>query len=98
MLGAVPAAPRGVGLGDGLVLLAEESDGRGRELLEAMARQVDEGSALSAAMKETGRFPAYVCGLIEVGEAAGRTRPCPLCPGTTRTGCGWTAACPRCGC
>ena len=63
----------GVGLGDGLALLAEESDRRGRELLEAMARQVDEGSSLSAAMKETGRFPAYVCGLIEVGETAGRT-------------------------
>lgn len=63
----------GVGLGDGLTLLSEESDRRSRELLESMARQVDEGAPLSAAMKETGRFPAYVCGLIEVGETAGRT-------------------------
>lgn len=63
----------GVGLGNGLALLSEESDGRGREWLESMARQVDEGAPLSAAMRETGRFPAYVCGLIEVGETAGRT-------------------------
>ena len=63
----------GVGLGDALALLGEESDRANQELLNAMARQVDDGSTLAAAMKETERFPAYVCGLIEVGETAGRT-------------------------
>ena len=63
----------GVGMGDALALLGEESDRSGRELLEAMARQVDDGDSLSAAMRAAGRFPAYVCGLIEVGEASGRT-------------------------
>ena len=35
-------------------------------------RSLDFGSTLSAAMRETGRFPVYVCGLVEVGERAGR--------------------------
>ena len=63
----------GVGLGDALALLSEESDRANQELLKTMARQVDDGSGLAAAMKEAGCFPAYVCGLIDVGETAGRT-------------------------
>ena len=63
----------GVGLGDALALLGEESGRENCELLEAMSRQVDDGASLSAAMKDSRRFPAYVCGLIEVGETAGRT-------------------------
>lgn len=63
----------GVAAGDALTLLAEESDKTYRDMLADMASQVDFGSTLSAAMKETGRFPIYVCGLVEVGERAGRT-------------------------
>ena len=63
----------GVGTGDALTLLAEESDPAYQAMLTAMADQVDLGSTLSAAMREAGRFPAYVCGLVEVGERAGRT-------------------------
>lgn len=63
----------GVGAGDALTLLAEESQGSERTLLSAMAEQVDGGASLSAAMRETGRFPVYVCGLLEVGEQSGRT-------------------------
>ncbi|MEY8402801.1 type II secretion system F family protein [Oscillospiraceae bacterium 44-34] len=63
----------GVGTGDALTLLAEESEGTHRPMLEAMADKVDLGSTLSAAMREAGCFPAYVCGLVEVGERAGRT-------------------------
>ena len=63
----------GVGAGDALALLAEESDPGFRTMLEGMARQVDGGMPLSAAMKEDGRLPVYVCGLVEVGERAGRT-------------------------
>ncbi|MCI8538835.1 MAG: type II secretion system F family protein [Oscillospiraceae bacterium] len=62
----------GVGAGDALTLLAEESDPAYRPMISAMAEQVDFGSPLSAAMRKTERFPAYVCGLIEVGERAGR--------------------------
>lgn len=63
----------GVGAGDALTLLAEESAPEYRELLNSMADQVDMGSSLSAAMRAAGRFPLYVCGLVEVGERAGRT-------------------------
>ena len=64
----------GVGFGDGLTLLAEEEkDGEGKAMLERMARSMEEGAMLSAALEETGCFPAYVTGLVEVGERTGRT-------------------------
>jgi type IV pilus assembly protein PilC len=64
----------GVGVGDGLSLLAQESTrGEDRELLEGLAGQVDGGTPLADALRSCGRFPDYVSGLIEVGERAGRT-------------------------
>ena len=60
--------------GDGLTLLAqEEQDGALRELLAAMAGQTDLGLSLSAAFRDSGRFPAYVTGLLEAGERTGHT-------------------------
>ena len=59
----------GVGMGDALSLLAEEGD----KLLGEMAEQVDGGIPLSAALRDSGRFPVYACGLVEVGERTGRT-------------------------
>lgn len=61
----------GVGTGDALHLLAEEEESS-RELLERLAEQVDEGAPLHAALRESGAFPVYVCGLVEVGERTGR--------------------------
>ena len=61
----------GVGTGDALALLSEEGERKG--MLSAMAEQVDSGSTLSAALRESGVFPVYVCGLVEVGEQTGRT-------------------------
>ncbi|MCI8474348.1 MAG: type II secretion system F family protein [Oscillospiraceae bacterium] len=63
----------GVMVGDALALLAEESQGERRALLEDMAREVDAGAGLAAAMEAAGGFPAYVRGLVEVGERSGRT-------------------------
>lgn len=64
----------GVGAGDGLALLAEEEQADERKaLLSGMAKQVDDGLPLAAAFRKTGRFPAYVTGLVEVGERTGRT-------------------------
>jgi len=63
----------GVGVGDALALLAEESDEQFKQMLEEMARQVDDGASLSQAFKDSGRLPVYVCGLIEVGERSGKT-------------------------
>ena len=61
----------GVGTGDALSLLAEE--GERQALLSGMAQAVDAGASLAAAMRESGAFPTYVCGLVEVGERTGRT-------------------------
>ncbi len=64
----------GVGAGDGLALLSEEEDDPSlKKCLSQMAEQVDEGKPLAAAFRESGHFPDYVCGLLDVGEQAGRT-------------------------
>lgn len=60
----------GVGMGDALALLAEEDGG---ELMSGLAGQVDMGAPLSVALRESGVFPVYVCGLVETGERTGRT-------------------------
>lgn len=63
----------GVGIGDGLYLLAEEEkDGKLHSLLENMAKTVDTGAFLSRAFEESGCFPAYIIGLLRVGETVGR--------------------------
>lgn len=64
----------GVRAGDGLALLAEEeTEARRRKQLEAMAHQVDDGVSLGEALESQGLFPAYVTGLVAVGERSGRT-------------------------
>lgn len=60
----------GVSVGDGLALMAE-SAGSDADLLTAMSHQVDDGSSLADAFRDSGRFPAYVCGLAEMGERSG---------------------------
>ena len=64
----------GVRAGDGLALLAEEEpEAQRRKQLEEMARQVDDGASLGEALAGQGLFPAYVTGLVTVGERSGRT-------------------------
>jgi len=64
----------GVGIGDGLSLLAEEETKPDfRALLSHMAQEVDAGTPLAAAVREAGCFPLYACGLLEMGEQTGRT-------------------------
>ena len=63
----------GVMLGDGLSLLAEEEGGEMGELLASIGIEVDMGQPLSRALEQSGRFPSYVIGMVEVGEASGRT-------------------------
>ena len=61
----------GVETGSALYLLAEE--GEQVELLSDLAGRVDEGAPLHEALRESGAFPIYVYGLVEVGERTGRT-------------------------
>ncbi|MCF2661747.1 type II secretion system F family protein [Pseudoflavonifractor phocaeensis] len=64
----------GTSAGDALSLLADgEASPFLRALLDHMSRQTDAGGALSEAVRETGCFPDYVCGLLAVGERSGRT-------------------------
>ena len=62
----------GIGLGDGLLLLADQEEGARRALLSQMGAQADQGTPLSQTMEEAGGFPAYVTGMIRVGEETGR--------------------------
>ena len=84
----------GVGVGDGLALLAQEEESPAlRAVLDEMARQMDDGSPLAAALRSSGRFPNYVCGLVEVGERSGRTEEALAALARHYgTGAGWSAA------
>lgn len=66
----------GIGVGDGLFLLAEEEEGPLRDLLVRMGSVMDDGAPLSQAMAKEGCFPAYVTGLVRLGEEAGRLEEC----------------------
>ena len=59
----------GVGAGDALSMLSQEENYK--DLLAGMAQRADEGAPLSQCLREGGRIPAYVCGLV--GEETGRT-------------------------
>ena len=64
----------GVSAGDGLYLMAEEEETQQHHsLLAAMAASVDSGNYLYEAFQQTHCFPAYMTGLLRVGEEVGRT-------------------------
>jgi len=63
----------GVDLGDGLHLLTnEEKEKSKKELLGALAKDVESGTPLSLAFETVQCFPHYVVGLLKVGEESGR--------------------------
>ncbi len=59
----------GIGVGEGLYLLAQDSGDA--ELLK-LAEEVEQGVPLEEALSASNLFPAYVCGLVRVGEQTGR--------------------------
>ena len=61
----------GVSVGDALALLAEEW--KEQSWLQEAARQADCGSPLTQILRDSRRFPAYVPGLLAVGDRTGRT-------------------------
>lgn len=64
----------GLGAGDALDLMArDEPVPELALLLNQMARQADEGVPLDRIVRETGRFPTYLCDLLEVGQRVGKT-------------------------
>lgn len=63
----------GAGVGDGLSMLAAEEPRRDRRaMLLGLADALDCGMPLSEALAETRRYPAYVTGLVAVGERTGK--------------------------
>lgn len=63
----------GVGVADGLALLAEETGhGLERHLLIEMSQRMDQGESLPEVLRKAGCFPDYMSGLVEVGERSGR--------------------------
>lgn len=63
----------GIGLGEGLRLMAEdETDIWRKELYERIATSVEDGRSFSEALKDAGCFPTYACGSVGAGEATGR--------------------------
>lgn len=64
----------GIGEANGLYLMAEEADNKQiQTMLEAMANRMDAGGSLSETFHQAGCFPAYITGLLKVGETAGKT-------------------------
>lgn len=61
----------GIGAGDALALLEEEAEYK--DILQGITEKADSGASLADCLKKSGKFPTYVCGLIDVGEHAGKT-------------------------
>ena len=62
----------GIGFGDAMFLAAEEEEGRFGEILKDLGERLDQGESLSVVMAGSGIFPAYVTGMVQVGERTGR--------------------------
>ena len=61
----------GIGIADGVFLLAEEETEPIRGLLQNLGSQMDTGKMLSEAMADSGAFPACVTGMVQMGERSG---------------------------
>lgn len=66
----------GVPLADGIYLLAEEETDPLCPLLTQIGGQLDQGRSFSDAAGQSGHFPDYVLGMLQVGEHTGRLEEC----------------------
>lgn len=62
----------GIGLAEGLYLLAEDAPEKTGELLRSMGSAMDQGAALSDVMEQTEVFAAYDFAMVRTGEQTGR--------------------------
>lgn len=63
----------GIPMGEGLDMLRrDETDKDVRAWLDALCQSVEEGMPLSAALRETGAFPAYMTDMVALAEETGR--------------------------
>lgn len=61
----------GIGIGDGLLLLAEEETGQLSGLTEKLGALLGDGMTLADAMEASGAFPASLTGMVRTGEQTG---------------------------
>ena len=62
----------GIGISEGLGLLAvEDTDPQRKTVLSTMAQQADEGVPFSDTIRDSGVFPSYMTGLVEMGDRTG---------------------------
>ena len=63
----------GIPIAEGLAMLREdETDRDTRSWLDALCRSTEEGTPLSAALRETEAFPAYMTDMVALAEETGR--------------------------
>lgn len=62
----------GIPAWEGLALLGEEAGGKNSELFRALSAKVEDGSSLSDAFLQNGRFPGYAVDMVRMGERTGR--------------------------
>lgn len=62
----------GMGLGEGLYLLSQETPPPQNDLYARLAALLEEGMPLSEGLEQTGAFPRALCAMVQVGEQTGR--------------------------
>lgn len=62
----------GIPAWEGLALLGEEADGANGGLFRELSAKVSDGSSLSEAFLQCGRFPKYAVDMVRMGERTGR--------------------------
>ena len=63
----------GISSVEGLSLMLEDTPkGEGRDLLQALLHDMEEGAMLHQALASSSVFPAYMCSMTEIGENSGR--------------------------
>lgn len=62
----------GITLADGIYLLAEDEQGKAKEIFRQMGAGLDRGAELTEVLEEAGCFPEYVCGMVRIGQQTGK--------------------------
>lgn len=62
----------GISVREGLDMISGDlKDAKGKELIEAVAKIMDENNTFSSALKQTQAFPKYMIDMVKVGEVTG---------------------------
>ncbi len=63
----------GISVNEGISIMLEDSaEGDGKDLLQFLLGELEMGGMLSAALQDSGCFPAYLCNMADLGEQSGR--------------------------